>query len=120
MKWTTEPTIRNATMMPPAMAAIFNQLIRASSLDKAPRDQLSLKILPDPACAAERREYSMAMHALGIDIGGSGIKAAPVDVATGKLLAPRLKVDTPRPARPDPVADVVKKLTANINWSGSV
>ena len=31
----------------------------------------------------------MAMRALGIDIGGSGIKAAPVDVDTGKLLAAR-------------------------------
>ena len=31
----------------------------------------------------------MAMHVLGIDIGGSGIKAAPVDVTTGKLLADR-------------------------------
>jgi polyphosphate glucokinase len=60
------------------------------------------------------------MHALGIDIGGSGIKAAPVDVATGKLLADRQKFDTPRPALPDAVADVVKKLTAAFDWSGPV
>ena len=62
----------------------------------------------------------MAMHALGIDIGGSGIKAAPVDVTTGKLLADRQKIDTPRPALPDPIADLVKKLTASFNWSGPV
>ena len=62
----------------------------------------------------------MAMHALGIDIGGSGIKAAPVDVTTGKLLAERQKIDTPRPALPDPVADVVRKLTAPFNWPGPV
>jgi polyphosphate glucokinase len=60
------------------------------------------------------------MHALGIDIGGSGIKAAPVDVTTGKLLADRQKFETPRPALPDPVADVVRKLTASFNWSGPV
>src|SRR5260370_34425757 len=60
------------------------------------------------------------MHALGIDIGGSGIKAAPVDVTTGKLLADRLKVDTPRPALPDQVADQVKELTASFSWSGPV
>jgi len=48
------------------------------------------------------------MHALGIDIGGTGIKAAPVDVATGKLLADRQKIATPRPALPDAIADVVK------------
>ena len=50
------------------------------------------------------------MHALGIDIGGTGIKGAPVDVATGKLLADRLKLETPQPALPDAVADVVKQL----------
>jgi polyphosphate glucokinase len=62
----------------------------------------------------------MAMRALGIDIGGSGIKAAPVDVTTGKLLADRQKIDTPRPARPESVRDVVKKLAASFNWSGPV
>jgi polyphosphate glucokinase len=60
------------------------------------------------------------MHALGIDIGGSGIKAAPVDTATGKLLATRQKILTPRPAVPDAVADVVKKLNAAFDWSGPV
>ena len=58
------------------------------------------------------------MHALGIDIGGSGIKAAPVDAATGKLLAPRQKIATPRPALPDAVADVVKQLVTSFSWSG--
>jgi len=58
------------------------------------------------------------MRALGIDIGGTGIKAAPVDVATGKLLADRKKIPTPRPALPDAIADVVKQLTTFFNWSG--
>ena len=60
------------------------------------------------------------MHALGIDIGGTGIKGAPVDVATGKLLADRQKFSTPRPSLPDAVAGVVKELTASFNWSGPV
>jgi polyphosphate glucokinase len=60
------------------------------------------------------------MQALGIDIGGSGIKAAPVDVTTGKLLADRQKIETPRPALPDAVADVVKQLTTSFSWSGPV
>ena len=62
----------------------------------------------------------MAMRVLGIDIGGSGIKAAPVDVTTGKLLADRQKFETPRPALPDPVADVVKQLTTAFSWSGPI
>jgi polyphosphate glucokinase len=62
----------------------------------------------------------MAMQVLGIDIGGSGIKAAPVDVTTGKLLADRQKIETPQPALPDPVADVVKQLTTAFSWSGPI
>jgi polyphosphate glucokinase len=62
----------------------------------------------------------LAMQALGIDIGGTGIKGAPVDVATGKLLADRQKIDTPRPALPNAVADVVKKLTTSFGWSGPI
>jgi polyphosphate glucokinase len=60
------------------------------------------------------------MHALGIDIGGTGMKAAPVDVATGKLLAARQKIETPHPAVPDAMAGVVKELTASFGWSGPV
>ena len=62
----------------------------------------------------------MVMHALGIDIGGTGIKAAPVDVATGTLLAARQKIDTPHPAVPEAVADVVKQLATSFGWSGPV
>ena len=62
----------------------------------------------------------MAMHALGIDIGGTGIKAAPVDVTTGKLLADRQKIETPRPALPDAMAEVVKQLVTAFNWSGPI
>jgi polyphosphate glucokinase len=60
------------------------------------------------------------MQALGIDIGGSGIKAAPVDVDTGKLIAERQKIATPRPAVPDAIADVVKQLTTSFKWSGPI
>ncbi len=58
------------------------------------------------------------MHALGIDIGGTGIKAAPVDVEQGKLLADRVKLATPHPALPDAVADVVRELVSGFSWSG--
>jgi polyphosphate glucokinase len=55
---------------------------------------------------------------LGIDIGGSGIKAAPVDITTGKFTAERVKLATPRPALPDAVADAVKELVAGFGWTG--
>jgi len=60
------------------------------------------------------------MHALGIDIGGTGTKAAPVDLDTGKFLADRVKVATPQPAAPDAVAEVVSKLVEAFSWSGPI
>ena len=60
------------------------------------------------------------MHVLGIDIGGTGIKAAPVDVATGKLLAERKKVDTPHPATLGGVSEVVRQLASAFEWTGPV
>ncbi len=47
---------------------------------------------------------------LGIDIGGSGIKGAPVNLKTGELTAARLRIDTPQPSTPAAVADVVASI----------
>lgn len=49
-------------------------------------------------------------HPLGIDIGGSGVKGAPVDLTAGELAADRRRIDTPQPATPDAVADVVAQI----------
>ena len=59
-------------------------------------------------------------HVLGIDIGGSGIKAAPVDTATGQLTAARQKVATPQPSSPPAVAKIVSQLVQDFSWSGPV
>ncbi|HEX9034546.1 MAG TPA: ROK family protein [Streptosporangiaceae bacterium] len=55
---------------------------------------------------------------LGIDIGGTGIKAAPVDVAAGRLVAERLKLPTPHPAEPHAMAAVIGELVAHFSWDG--
>jgi polyphosphate glucokinase len=55
---------------------------------------------------------------LGIDIGGTGIKGAPVDTTTGALLADRHRVLTPHPATPDAVAEVVAELATFFDWKG--
>jgi polyphosphate glucokinase len=60
------------------------------------------------------------MHVLGIDIGGTGIKAAPVNVDTGKLIADRQKIATPHPATPEAVMDVVRELTSAFGWKGAL
>jgi len=59
-------------------------------------------------------------HALGVDIGGSGIKAAPVDLSTGTLTAERVKLDTPHPSLPDAVAAVVRELVTGFSWTGPI
>jgi polyphosphate glucokinase len=55
---------------------------------------------------------------LGIDIGGTGIKGAPVDTRSGRLLADRHRILTPHPATPDAVTDVVAELAKFFEWSG--
>ena len=46
----------------------------------------------------------------GIDIGGSGVKGAPVDLDRGAFAADRVRIETPRPATPEAVADVVAQV----------
>ena len=60
------------------------------------------------------------MQALGIDIGGSGIKGAPVDIKTGKLLSERIRIKTPKGAKPNPVAEVVADIAHAFKWKGAV
>src|SRR5260370_18094344 len=60
----------------------------------------------------------MVDHVLGIDIGGSGVKAAPVDVATGQLAAERVRLATPQPSTPDAVSAVVTHLVKEFSWIG--
>lgn len=60
------------------------------------------------------------MQILGLDIGGTGIKAAPVDCETGKLLAEVERRDTPQPATPDSVLEVVQDLVDHFDWQGPI
>ncbi len=60
------------------------------------------------------------MNVLGIDIGGSGIKGAPIDTETGALLDERHRIKTPQPATPDDVAEVVGELVRHFAWRDRV
>jgi polyphosphate glucokinase len=60
------------------------------------------------------------MEILGVDIGGSGIKGAPVDTHTGTLIAPRFRLPTPSPAKPQPVAEIIAQLVLNFHWQGLI
>jgi len=58
------------------------------------------------------------VQVLGVDIGGTGIKAAPVDLTTGTLVAERVKLATPHPAEPGAIAAIVRDLVAGFGWTG--
>jgi polyphosphate glucokinase len=60
------------------------------------------------------------MEILGVDIGGSGIKGAPVDTETGVMLAPRYRIPTPQPSKPKPVAEVVAEIARHFEWEGLI
>jgi len=57
---------------------------------------------------------------LGVDIGGSSLKAAPVEVATGRLLAERVHLPTPQPATPAALAATVAGAARHFAWDGPV
>lgn len=60
------------------------------------------------------------MQVLGIDIGGSGIKGAPVDISTGEMLTERHRIKTPNSGKPKPVAEVVAEIAEYFNWQGPI
>lgn len=54
------------------------------------------------------------MEMIGIDVGGSGIKAAVVETASGELTTPRVRVETPQPSTPKAVAKATAELIADL------
>jgi polyphosphate glucokinase len=61
-----------------------------------------------------------ATRGFGIDIGGSGIKGALVDLEKGALVGERLRIDTPHPSTPEAVAEVVGEIVGHFGWEGPV
>ena len=60
------------------------------------------------------------MLELGIDIGGSGIKGAPVNIKKGEFAQERHRIPTPEPSTPGAIADVVNEIAKHFQWNGSI
>jgi polyphosphate glucokinase len=60
------------------------------------------------------------MNVYGIDVGGSGIKGAPVDTQTGELLAERERIKTPKPATPQAILETAVEVVRQSGWDGPV
>lgn len=59
-------------------------------------------------------------RAMGLDIGGSGVKAAVVDLKSGELVSPRVRIKTPQPATPEAVLEVAARIRRKLQWQGPV
>lgn len=60
------------------------------------------------------------MQVLGIDIGGSGIKGAPVDVTEGRFAADRHRIPTPQPSSPEAVAEAAAQISGFFAWREAI
>lgn len=60
------------------------------------------------------------MNILGIDVGGTGIKGAVIETATGELASERLRIESPRPATPESVGVAIRALVEQHRWSGPI
>ncbi len=67
-----------------------------------------------------KRGPGATMRLLGIDIGGTGIKGAPVDLVQGCLDAPRFRLATPQPATPQAVLDTIALVVEHFAWTGPI
>ncbi len=59
-------------------------------------------------------------RAIGIDVGGTGVKAAVVDLSTGELVSPRIRIKTPRPSTPQAVIEVIGEIVDRLAAEGHV
>ena len=62
----------------------------------------------------------MSKIGFGIDVGGSGIKGARVDLETGEFVGDRIKILTPKPATTDAVAETIVAILNQAEWDGPV
>ncbi|SFK52580.1 polyphosphate--glucose phosphotransferase [Geodermatophilus ruber] len=61
---------------------------------------------------------STGARGFGVDIGGSGVKGAPVHLDTGDLAGERVRLPTPRPSTPEQVGEVVAEIVGTAGWTG--
>ncbi len=57
---------------------------------------------------------------MGIDIGGTGVKAALVDTQSGQMTSERVRLPTPQPATPAAVMEAIRELQRRLQWQGTV
>lgn len=74
----------------------------------------------DPLERSDDNASGLSNRRLGVDIGGSGIKCALVDIDGGALVGERIKVDTPQPATPWAISDAVAEIVSRVDYEGPI
>ena len=70
--------------------------------------------MTDSPTAVPATDSVAGPHAIGVDVGGSGVKAAVVDTGTGLLVSERLRVPTPTPSTPEKVGATIGRLVRRL------
>ena len=106
-------TVTTAKAKAPTKAAAPAKKAVATAKPKAPTKTATKNATAKNATAKRPRVTAVRPDALvlGIDIGGSGIKGAPVDLNNGVLALDRLRIETPQPSTPQACAEVVATIT---------
>lgn len=60
------------------------------------------------------------MEVFGVDIGGTGVKGAPVDLVTGTLVRKRTRIPTPQPSTPAAVTEAIVQIVEKHGWNGPI
>jgi polyphosphate glucokinase len=63
-------------------------------------------------------EPTAPRQSFGIDVGGSGVKGAVVDLETGQIVGERFRLETPQPATPEAVTRTVVEVVRHFGWTG--
>ena len=63
-------------------------------------------------------EPTVPRQSFGIDVGGSGVKGAVVDLETGQIIGERFRLETPQPATPEAVTRTVAEVVRHFGWTG--
>lgn len=71
-------------------------------------------------CGGQAISSDAYMEVLGIDIGGTGTKAAVVDTKTGELVTKRERLATPQPATPEALVETIAQLVQGFGWKGKI
>lgn len=111
----------NTNRKAPVVAGTTNS--SAASVRKRPTTKPEAATKPSAVPGVQARSADVTRspkRAFGIDVGGSGIKGAEVDLATGTLLTERERIATPSPSTPEAVAATVAALVADAGWTGPV